>query len=93
MEEWYSKIEEDIRPYVKFLRDNGFNTTCSCGHKMYVDVDFICEDQIKQLYQLLCNTGYDNFNIVITIQMPPEGLPTFRATIYFNNWMGNESKV
>jgi len=35
--DWYKEyIEEDIRPLVKLLRENGFNTECSCGHDMYV---------------------------------------------------------
>lgn len=34
---WYEEnIEESIIPLVKLLRDNGFNTECSCGHEMYV---------------------------------------------------------
>ena len=32
---WYDEnIEEGIRYIVKLLRDNGFNTTCSCEHEM-----------------------------------------------------------
>jgi hypothetical protein len=41
MDRYEEHIEEPIRGVVKTLRDNGFNTTCSCGHEMYVEGDII----------------------------------------------------
>jgi len=49
-EEWYEKyIEEPIRPLVKLLRNNGFNTTCSCGHQMYVEMENYHAEEVEDL--------------------------------------------
>jgi len=41
MKDWYEeKIEEPLRDLVKILRNNGVNTTCSCGHEMYIQCAF-----------------------------------------------------
>jgi hypothetical protein len=32
MEDWYDRIEEPLRELVRLLRNEGFNTTCSCDH-------------------------------------------------------------
>lgn len=37
--DWYEKIEIEIREIVRELRNKGINTTCSCGHKMYIEGD------------------------------------------------------
>ena len=62
---WYKKnIEEPIRKQVKLLRDNGFNTTCSCGHSMIVECEFLIQDDcLGKLYKLLYNNGYRNFAV------------------------------
>lgn len=40
---WYdNNIEPEVRELVKTLRDRGINTTCSCGHDMYIE--FITSD-------------------------------------------------
>lgn len=53
---WYEeKIEEPIREIVKILRDNGFNTTCSCGHTMNIEGDFSPDHDIKIMHDLLYN--------------------------------------
>lgn len=55
MGDWYEKyIEEDIRDMVHVLRDEGFNTECSCGHEMYVQCQYIPEGEIHRLHMLLC---------------------------------------
>lgn len=62
---WYEEyIEEPIRDTVKLLRDNGFNTECSCGHKMYVQCQFIVDGEIQRLHNLLFNSGYTNYRII-----------------------------
>jgi len=33
MIDWYENIEAPIRDIVKFLRNNGVNTECSCGYE------------------------------------------------------------
>jgi len=62
--DWYeTHIEEPIRPLVKLLRDNGFNTTCSCGHKLYVEMEQYCDGDVSRLYNLLWENGYKHFRI------------------------------
>jgi len=56
-------IEEYIRPEVKLLRDNGFNTECSCHHEMYVQCQLIPDGELQRLHNLLFNTGYRNYII------------------------------
>jgi hypothetical protein len=62
---WYDKyIEEPIRDLVRLLRDNGFNTECSCGHKMYVQCQYITDDgAIARLDKLLYSNGYCDYEI------------------------------
>ncbi len=55
MSDWYEQIEEPIRPLVKLLRDNGINTTSSCGHKMYVQADLMLDGQLEVIHKTLFN--------------------------------------
>jgi len=34
---FYLEIEKTVRPFVKELRNNGINTTCSCEHEGYIE--------------------------------------------------------
>lgn len=61
---WYEEaIEEPIRSLVKLLRDNGFNTTSSCGHKMYVEMECYNPQDIMRLYNLLITHGFEKIII------------------------------
>ena len=61
--DWYEKhIEEPIRPLVKLLRENGYNTMCSCGHEMYVEREYY-GDSVKPLFDLLFNNEYEHFRV------------------------------
>lgn len=61
---WYKEaIEEPIRPVVKLLRDNGFNTFSSCGHDMSVELENYSMEEINRLYNLLMENGYEKFTI------------------------------
>ena len=52
--DWYEEnIEEPIRPIVKLLRDNGFNTTSSCGHDMYIEGELGQDYELYRLHKLL----------------------------------------
>lgn len=65
-ENWYRKnIESSVRPLVKLLRENGFNTTCSCGHlpNPYIEMSWFADSDITRLYNLLEMNGYKNFVI------------------------------
>ncbi len=67
MQSWYKEmIEPEIRGVVKLLRKNGFNTTCSCGHDMYVQGELLADGEINRLDCLLFNHGHRNYEIVVT---------------------------
>ena len=54
--DWYNEnIEEPIRDLVKILRDNGFNTTCSCGHNMDIEGDIVIDYDLKRMQDLFYN--------------------------------------
>lgn len=55
MNEFYENIEEPIRELVKILRDNGINTTCSCGHKMYIEADLVPDGTLQVIHKLVFN--------------------------------------
>lgn len=66
MDDWYKQIEEPVRELVKLLRNNGFNTFCSCGHKNplpYVQMEWYAREDIQKLYSLLWDNGYKNFEL------------------------------
>lgn len=62
-------IEEQIRKEVKLLRDNGFNTECSCGHEMYVQCQYLIDGDIQKLHNLLFNNGYRNYTISVEVKV------------------------
>lgn len=64
MQNWYEKnIEPEVRSVVKLLRDNGVNTECSCGHKMYVQCGYRHEGFLQEVDYLLFQAGYSNYDI------------------------------
>jgi len=66
---WYKEyIEEPVRDLVRILRNNGFNTECSCGHRMYIQCQYITDGTLQQLDTLLFNNGCRDYeiNVVIT---------------------------
>jgi len=64
MTDWYEQmIEEPIKDLVFLLRNNGFNTTCSCGHDMTVEMEYYSGDDIERLHDLLIENGYTKFII------------------------------
>jgi len=65
--DWYDKcIEEPLKPLVKLLRNNGFNTVCSCGHNPspYVQMEWYDDAEVTTLYNLLMEKGYTKFTII-----------------------------
>ena len=55
---WYDSIEPGIRPFVRLLRDNGINTTCSCEHTMTIDATWVDDDEPRRIWELLCTGNY-----------------------------------
>ena len=67
---WYEEyIEAGIKKEVILLRDNGFNTECSCAHKMYIQCQYISDGEIKRLHELLFNSGYRDYTISIELRV------------------------
>lgn len=56
---WYENIEGPIRNLVKYLRDNGINTECSCGHKMYIQCQYLPDGEIMRIHNLLYDYLHD----------------------------------
>ncbi len=70
--EWYYDfIEEPVRDLVFLLRNSGFNTFCSCGHDMTVDMECYCSRAIDSLIELLLENGYEKFNIDYHLETHP----------------------
>ncbi len=68
MTDWYDCIEPGIRPMVKLLRDNGFNTTCSCEHEMYIEGRMSTDGELQRLDNLLFNNGFRNYFIIFEVR-------------------------
>ena len=52
--DWYEEhIEEPVRDLVKYLRNNGVNTECSCGHDMYIQCQLIPDGELQYIHRLL----------------------------------------
>ena len=81
---WIEKtIEEHIRPEVQLLRDNGFNTECSCHHEMYVQCQLVVDGELERLHILLFNSGYNNYTIESTLKvMDGYSYPTMQVLFY-----------
>ena len=58
-------VEEPLKDLVQLLRDNGFNTTSSCGHlpNPYIQMEWYSDSAITKLYNLLIENSYKNFLI------------------------------
>lgn len=81
---WYDTIEPEIRPVVRLLRDNGFNTESSCGHKMYVQIGWFAKGALGALHDLLFNNGYESFRIIIHLERNINGLDRCWADLELN---------
>ena len=53
-ETWYDKhIEGPLRDLVKYLRNNGINTECSCAHEGWVQCQYMIDGDLYHLHHLL----------------------------------------
>jgi hypothetical protein len=82
-ESWYNHIEPGIRPVVRLLRDNGWNTTCSCEHEMYVDVDLHDLGDAERLATFLFENCYRKFHMAAELFVPSDGFWVRRVHITF----------
>ena len=91
--DWYAQIEPEIREIVRLLRNNGFNTTCSCGHEMNVELTLGNHlNEVERLAIFLVENGYNNFIIDARLCVPKYGFWDRRATIIFNKFSKNNEK-
>ena len=64
MNDWYDEnIERGVRNLVRLLRNNGWNTTSSCEHRMNVVVEWYLPEDIEALADFLQEHGYDGFGL------------------------------
>ena len=84
---WYDNVEPPIRKLVKLLRDNGFNTTCSCGHGMWVELDIYRHmDDLELLRNLLLEHGHQDFTITGDLTVM-DLWPVRRAKVYLGGYL------
>lgn len=51
---WYDEnAEEGVRALVRALRNEGFNTECSCHHEMFVQMAYSIDGEVKRLHDLV----------------------------------------
>jgi len=86
--EFWEYIDQPIREAVRLLRNNGFNTTCSCGSKMTIEIDLGNHlDEAERMANLLYDKRYKGFKIECILQAPPGGVWIRRAILYLDKWM------
>ena len=62
MADWYEeRIEEPLRDLVRELRNNGFNTECSCGHERYVQMQCLDTGEVGRLDRFLFLLGLRDY--------------------------------
>lgn len=76
---WYENIEEPLKEIVYILRNNGVNTTNSCGHNLEIECSYYVDGEIKQIYELIYNylaeNGYKvTFDIDVIVSVD-KGIP------------------
>jgi hypothetical protein len=83
---WYKeKIEPEVRDLVRDLRNQGVNTTCSCGHNMYIEFnsDDPSED-FSNIRQVLIDRNIKNWKIEIEDVCISDQIYYGRGIIYLN---------
>ncbi len=84
---WYDSLEAPIRKLVKLLRDNGFNTTCSCGQGMWVELElYQGMDGLERIRSLLLEHGYRDFTITGDL-MVMDMFPVRRAKVFLGDYL------
>ena len=61
MTDWYDdNIEIPVKNLVRYLRNNGINTECSCGHQLYIQCQYIPDGTIQEIHKLLYDYLHEN---------------------------------
>jgi hypothetical protein len=88
-EDWYERIEPEIRELVRLCRNNGFNTTCSCGHEMYIEFDLGNNlEEVEDLARFLQEHYKGPFYIEVQMFCSNEGLWIRRCQVHFGSSIG-----
>lgn len=74
--DWYENhIEEPLRDLVRYLRNNGVNTECSCAHEnpMYIQCQYFTDGAVDELKQLLHSYFHQhdkkiNYKIIVNVE-------------------------
>jgi hypothetical protein len=82
--DWYRVIEAGIRPHVRLLRDNGFNTYSSCAERMEVALEISMEDDLARLDKLLSGSGFADFAVMVRVERRDGQLRT-HAVVQFGD--------
>ena len=84
---WYQRIEAGIRPHVRLLRDNGFNTLSSCESRMEVRLDMLSrEEDLARLERVLAQSEFEDYAILVRLARR-KGVPgfAFEAVVQFGD--------
>ena len=81
--DFYCHIEEPIRDHVRRLRNDGWNTFCSCGHKMTVDIELPSLDEVERLARSIQDWWNEPFWVDAEILGCNEGIWIRRCTVHF----------
>jgi hypothetical protein len=88
---WYEEnIESGIRGAVKLLRDNGFNTTCSCEHDMVIIGTYGDPVDLDRLHALLLHEGYKDYTVTVQLSVMNGILFSSKFRIIFDPVWGKE---
>ncbi len=81
-----------MRPLVKLLRDNGFNTFCSCGHypNPYIQIEWYSDEDITRLWTLLTENNYANWVIKATWAYDPNFIGKSLEMVFYPPSGGTE---
>ena len=88
---WYDeRIEKPVREIVKKLRNNGINTTCSCGHDMTIQCEYYDVEEFRRIYDILFELNIKEYQIIVTNRIREGHRNTF-MDIMFPDKNGNYS--
>ena len=64
---WYkNNIEKPVRKIVKNLRNQGINTQCSCGHRLYIQCGSIdIFEELRTIYNVLVTMNIDTYQVIL----------------------------
>lgn len=95
MPDWYEeKIEIPLRGIVKYLRNHGINTECSCGHAMEIQCQCWVDGTLKEVHDAVYHylaqhndfSDKINFEIEIKHKVDDGHIAYTTLNIYFKDY-------